>query len=399
MCQQILTDSIKDFIREHAEADPSEIALKASRLPDIPANWVAQQIKGRQKAKSKLPSWFKNEDILFPPSISMEQCTSEVIAAFKCNLFQGQTVADLTGGFGIDCFHLAQSFDRVVYIERDKELSKTAARNFATLGVEHKIEIISGSSIEWLRTIQEPLDLIYVDPARRNSKGDKVSELESCEPNVLEHWDLLQSKAKQIAIKASPGLDIQLAIAQLKNVSKAYVLSHKNECKELLFICSSEAEKSPIIHCVDLLDDKSEYYSKFDFTFEKEHGLQVQPAEVLQFLYEPNAAIMKGGGFKSVARKYGLYPLHPRTRLYTSDDQLKDFPGRVFEIEGQFPINRKELKEVFPNNKANIISRNCGLTPSELKKKLKLTDGGPAYAIATTLSNNKRAILKCSRLK
>lgn len=398
MIKEYLIDSIKAFIRDHAEAKPSDVALKASRLPGIPAAWVAQQIKGRQKVKEKLPLWYANESIVFPPSISLEQCTSEVVARYKHALYSGTNAVDLTGGFGVDSYFLSKSFDRVTYIERNGELAEIAAANFATLGVQRKVATVSADSIDWLTQSTDHFDVAYVDPARRDAKGDKVSDFESCEPNILESWGILSEKSEKIVVKSSPGLDIQRGVEQLSNVSKVYVFSHKNECKELLFICPKGFTGEPAIHCIDFFGD-ADAFVQFDFTFEQERSIKIDCSEPLTYLYEPNASIMKGGGFKSIATQFELAPLHPRTRLYTSEHRLDDFPGRIFEIEGCYSINRKELKNAFPNDQANVVSRNCSLTPDELKKKLKLKDGGDYYAIGTTLMNDNRALLKCLRIQ
>ncbi len=391
-----LEPRIKAFIAEHRHDDPGELMLKAKTFPDVPIEFVARQIKGWQRIQKKLPTWSSNDAILYPSSLSLEQCSSERTAAYKASLVRGEIAADLTGGFGVDAFYLSRSFSQVYYVERDEELASIAKANFQVLGVEDRVTVINDDGVKWLNHFEGSLDLVYVDPARRDVRSLKVSALELCEPNILDTQSLIFGKASFLLLKASPGLDIDKAVQDLENVSEVHVVSVEGECKELLFLNGSDGKSEPSISCLNLQEESP--LNPFRFARSEEKRLPYRCGPPRNYLYEPNASIMKAGAFKSVASAFGLDMLHPRTRIYTSDTLRSDFPGRVFRVEGSCSMNEKAARVLFPEGIANVASRNSGLTSYELKRKLKLRDGGDIFAVGVSLERGERRIFRCSRL-
>lgn len=392
-----LSDNVKRFIRENAHMGAQRIALQASRYPDLPIAFIAQQVKGRAQVEKKLPTWHANEDIVFPSSLSLEQCTSEQVARFKSLLADGGSGIDITGGFGVDSFFLAQRLDRMTYVERNAELAAIAEANFKTFGAGDVVSSFSGDGLAYLTNSHETHDLVYVDPARRDSRGLKVSALGACEPDIVANWEMLLAKGKQVLVKTSPGLDIEQALRELSHVAAVYVIATGSECRELLFQAHCDYEEETVIHCVDLDDDGPD--ATFSFLLSDEKQREVNCIDVGKYLYEPNAALMKAGPFKLIAARMNCPAVHPRSRFFSSNSLRREFPGRVFEILDAMPLSRKAAKRSFPEGKANVISRNCGLTADELRRKLKLADGGEIYAIGTRLANETRRVFRCRRLK
>ncbi|EDY81564.1 hypothetical protein VDG1235_1182 [Verrucomicrobiia bacterium DG1235] len=390
----MLSPEIKEFIAKNAKRAPEQLALLAGKYPELPMPFIAQQVKGRARMRSKLPSWHGNEDVVFPKSLALEQCTSEAVARLHGELAgRGIAAFDMTGGFGVDARFVAEGFDRLIYCERDRELAEIAASNFQTFGLGEKVETACGDGLELLRSYEGGLDLIFVDPARRDSRQFKVSELEGCEPNILEIWDELLDRAERVAVKVSPGLDVSSVLADLSGIESLYVISLENDCKELFFIARKGFEGEARIHSVNIRKDGSRDELSFHLSEEKESdGDYAAPGK---YLYEPNASIMKAGAFKTVSEKWGLSALNPRTRLYGSDELIADFQGRVYEIIDQVPIGAKETKRLFPKKKANVISRNSGMSAEELRKKLGLKEGGDLFAIGAAVTGVGRRLYAC----
>ncbi|MBC2605726.1 class I SAM-dependent methyltransferase [Pelagicoccus albus] len=393
----MLTKEIKKFIADHAKHSPEQLALLAGKYPDLPMPFIAQQVKGRARMRSKLPSWHENPDIVFPQSLSLEQCTSELVARYRSTLLEGNTAFDLTGGFGVDGRFLAERFERYFYNERDEELAKVAESNFAVFGLAEKVACSVGDGLEALRAHTGELDLIYVDPARRDQRSFKVSALVSCEPNILETWDEMLGRAKQVAVKTSPGLDLSSVLNDLHSIESIYVISVENDCKELFLKARKGFEGEATIHCVNLRKGGGVDELSFKLSDEKEADGEFAPPG--KYLLEPNASIMKAGGFKSVSKKWGLKALNPRTRLYGADEIVEDFQGRVFEILEDTSIGGKEAKKLFPKKKANVISRNSGMTAEELRKKLGLKEGGELFAIGAAVTGVGRRLYSCRLVK
>ena len=390
----MLDNATIEFIAQHREEDVRTLALQAGRYPTVEMREAVTQIEGWQHAREKLPEWAAVEGIIYPPKISMEQCSSEKTAKYKAGLIEGKMFADLTGGFGIDFSYMARGFGEAFYIERNKNLCDVATANFSRLGLDH-VKVLNGNSEELFGTLPH-LDWIFVDPARRDSDGRKVVALSDCEPNVVE-LDLL-SKADKAMIKCSPMLDITMACRQLKNVSAVHIISVNNECKELLIILNSGNFTGITTHCVNILKDGTTQV--FSFTQDEEETACVSYcSEVGKYLYEPNASIQKAGCPKSLGAHYHVDKLHPNSHLYTSIEHVHDFPGRTFEIVEVLGFSKADIKMVQSLGKANITVRNFPENVQLLRKRLKLADGGENYIFATTLNDGSKALIVCKKVE
>lgn len=387
MIYQLASPEVQAFIRAHLAEDPASLMLKKDQYPDLPMRAVVEQIASKQKAKHKLPSWYQQEGILFPPALSMEQASSERTATYKASLVKGKSMVDLTGGFGIDCYFLSKSFQRGIYVERQEQLTQIASHNYKVLGAN--VEVVHAQSEDYLAKL-EPVDLIYLDPARRDDHNKKVVLLEDYAPNVLELMPLLQQKSKQVLLKVSPLLDIKLAIEQLSHVAAVHVVAVQNEVKELLFLLDYKAENEPTIHCVNFSKTETQHY---EFSFNEEELREAIIGDYSNFLYEPNASILKAGAFKSITEKFGLKKLHANTHLYTSEVPVVDFPGRLFKVKSEISLNKKYLKKTIPDLKANITVRNYPQSVAQIRKKTGLKEGGANYVLAFTGLNGPTALL------
>ena len=388
----MLDDATIEFIAQHREEDVRTLALQAGRYPTVDMREAVTQIEGWQHAREKLPEWAAVEGIIYPPKISMEQCSSEKTAKYKAGLVAGKMFADLTGGFGIDFSYMARGFGEAFYIERNENLCNIATANFSRLGLDH-VKVLNGNSEELFGTLPR-LDWIFVDPARRDSDGRKVVALSDCEPNVVE-LDLL-SKADKAMIKCSPMLDITLACRQLGSVSSVHIISVNNECKELLIILNSGNFSGITTQCVNILKDGG--MQTFSFTQEEEDLASISYcSEVGKYLYEPNASIQKAGCPKSLGAHYHVDKLHPNSHLYTSIEHVHDFPGRTFEIVEVLGFSKADIKRVQSLGKANITVRNFPENVQLLRKRLKLADGGENYIFATTLKDSSKALIVCKK--
>lgn len=392
------------FIREHSSDDVRALALQAKKYPDIDMPTAITQIAGRQVAAEKIPSWREMEEIWYPKHLSLEQCSSETTARYKARLFQGDSLTDLTGGFGIDCSFLAAGFKSATYVERQEELCEIAAHNFPILNLSH-INVRNEDGVAYLQTMS-PVDCIFLDPARRNEHGGKTVAISDCEPDVAGLEELLLSKAKRIMVKLSPMLDLSLALKELKHTQEVHILSVNNECKELLLLLGQEAptEQAPPeeipIRCANLFTKGAQEEQHFAFTREQEQHSQCTYTDSLgDYLYEPNASLLKAGAFRSVAAAYSVRKLHPNSHLYTSDTFIENFPGRIFRIVNQCSFNRKEAKESLADlKKANVTVRNFPATVAELRKRLHLTEGGDTYLFASTLNDGRKVIIRCEKV-
>lgn len=382
------------FIVEQRDADVKRLALQSHRYPDVDMRFALTQIEAWQHAATKLPEWAATEGIIYPGRISMEQCSSQPTALYKASLVHGETFADLTGGFGIDCSYISRRFAKGFYIERNTELCAIARHNFALLGLHH-IEVINNNSEEAVSKVGK-VDWIYLDPARRDGAGKKVVALDDCEPDIVALRPALLKCADRIMVKCSPMLDITAACRQLRTVSDIHIVSVNNECKELLFIITAEECSNPAIHCINIKGGGRE-----EFTFRSgETHTNSYAATVGKYLYEPNASIQKAGCPASICSAYGVEKLHRNSNLYTSDNLASAFPGRIFEIATVSGFSKNEIKECIGDlKKANITVRNFPETVQQLRKKLKLGDGGDIYLFATTFADERKVLVKCEKLK
>ncbi len=383
------------FLHKHWDDDPAALALMASRYPDVNMLWVAQQVRGRQKAKEKLPTWYANKHLVYPPSLSMEQCSSEVAAVYKAELCKGSTLLDVTGGFGVDTAFMSAGFERSVYVERNAELAAIVKHNFYALGL-NSIEVQTGDALDFISQPEE-LDCLYIDPARRKPDAHKAVLLSDCEPDIVALKPRLLSKAKRVIVKLSPLFDITELLRFFPQAESVHVVAVDNECKELLLVLDREQHTPPDIVCVNILKTGSRQL--FPFKMEEEQALAFNVVDApLAYLYEPNAAVQKSGGFKSCAACFGLQLMHPNSRLYTSAKRVDNFVGRKFKVNSIIPFSKQGLKDGLRDiEKANITVRNFPMTVAELRKKLKLQEGGEVYLFATTLSNEQRVLIRCCK--
>ncbi|NDV80650.1 class I SAM-dependent methyltransferase [Bacteroides sp. 51] len=378
------------FIRDHQHDDVRTLALQAKKYPGMDMPFIINQIAGRQTAEHKIPSWYATEGIIYPVHLSLEQCSSELTAQYKASLFSGETLIDLTGGFGIDCAFLSAGFKYATYIERQTELCHIATHNFNLLGLHHII-VSNKDSVEALNETS-PVDCIFIDPARRNEHGGKTVLISDCEPDVEALEELLLRKASRVMIKLSPMLDLSLALRALKHTTEVHVISVQNECKELLLILEN-ADKDASIHCVNFTHKGTQ---TFAFTHNEEaSAITPYTNQVATYLYEPNASILKAGAFRAVASRFGLKKLHRNSHLYTSDQKVENFPGRCFEVLAIGSVKDKTLLAGL--SQANITVRNFPMSVAELRKRTKLKDGGEVYLFATTLNDDKKVLIKCKR--
>jgi 16S rRNA G966 N2-methylase RsmD len=383
------------FIQKHANQDPAALMLQAHRYPHLPVAELVQQIQGRQKALLKLPEWVNNPNILFPPTLSVEQSSSEITARFKASLVSGQLLVDLTGGFGVDSYIFSKKFKQVTYVERNPQLVDIVGHNFQRLGARN-VNYHLAEAGDFLQAFAGEADCFYLDPARRDTANQKVHRLEDCEPDVLRLLPLLLQKSRSILLKTSPMLDIDQAIRSLRQVQAVWVVAVENECKEVLYLLQPGKENpDPDIHAVNLLREGQQV--TFSLRKGEEETLQPTYSDPLAYIYEPNAAILKAGGFKSVAKTFDLYKLHPSSHLYTSAELRSDFPGRIFQCQAVSRYDKKELRARVPNQKANITVRNFPDPVAAIRKKTGIKEGGDIYLFATTDRYQKLIVLVCEK--
>ena len=386
-----LNDTTRQFIRENLNADVPTLALKKAPV-GTDVSLALRQIAARQLLQKKVPQWAENEDLLFPVHLSIEQCSSEAAARYKAGLLEGQTFADLTGGLGVDTYYISQHFQQTEYVERQAELCDLARHNFEVLNAEVKV---------WNETAEEylehckPKDCLFIDPARRDEHDRKTVSIADCTPDVSALQDFLLQKAGKVMIKLSPMLDINKALEDLRHVKEVHVVAVANECKELDFILERSFEGTPQFICVNLLTAQPE----LRFMQEEELRCPGRLADgVMKYLYEPNPAVMKAGCFKLLAERLGVFKLHKNSNLYTSEQLVSDFPGRIFEVEGWAPYNKKVKQGLLHDvEKASIAVRNFPLSVAELRKVLKINDGDAIYLFATTLKGEQKVIIRTKK--
>lgn len=390
MIKALLQQEAQEFIRDHENDDPATLMLQAKKHVALPMREIVAQIVARQKAKYKIPFWYATDGLLFPPPLSLEQCSSELTAIYKQQLVAGNKMVDLTGGMGIDTYFLSQNFQKTEYVEQQEPLVKLAKHNFSVLGAS-SIKTHYTSADQFLEACDSDFDLIYIDPARRDLNQNKVFRLSDCEPDMVAVLPAILKRANVALIKVSPLLDIKGAIRDLGGVNAVHVVAVKGEVKELLFLIDGALRSNdPIIHCVNILKDE---LSQFNFSFSSEEELHRAYGVPRQYVYEPNASILKGGGFKSIAEKFDLIKLHPNTHLYTSDALNMDFPGRIFKNLESISLSKKTLKKKLKTLQANITVRNYPLTVEQIRKKSGLKEGGENFIFGFTDLESPKLIL------
>lgn len=418
----IMNDETREFVAMHRNEDVRELALKAKRVEGLDLPLALDQIAGWQIARKKLPQWASCEGIVYPPHISMEQCSSQFTAQYKSEIAQTllapaatvrarvsdsgesdtlvakRAMVDLTGGFGVDFSYLARGFSQATYVERQRHLCDLAEHNMAALGLD-QARIVCGDGVEYLRQM-DPVDLIYVDPARRDEHGARTYAIEDCTPNVLELRDLLLAKSQCTLVKLSPMLDWRKAVADFDGaVREVHIVATGNECKELLLVLGQQVHEEPSaprVFCVN--DNQRIDYDSAAYTQGLRIGGKPLP-EAKNYLYEPNASIMKAGCFDLVEERFGVTQVGPSSHLFVSATPVADFPGRGFAIEAIGGMNKKDIKRLLNGTKqANIAVRNFPLTAPQLRKKLKLADGGPVYLFGTTMQGCDHVLLRTSKI-
>lgn len=384
-------------MQDHLHEDPAQLLLKHHKHAHIDIKLAAGQIAARQKAKQKLPSWYSIPEVIFPPALSLEQCSSELTATFKSRLVSGKSFCDLTGGFGVDTFFLGERFEKVVYIERQEGLAEIAKANFATLSdTPQKFIVIQGDSMAFLSAHQEPFDWIYADPARRGSQNQKLYKLSDCEPDVVQYWHTMAEKSSGILIKASPLLDIKEALKELPAIAAVHIVAVKNEVKEILLVAEKSANTPAKITAWNLSGDHEEHFA-FDFEEEEKAIPQVGMPE--KYLILPSASILKAGAFNVFSERFGLKKLHQNTHLYTSSELPANLPARIFEIISEAKMDKKILKRAFPAGLVNVLTRNYPQKPEVIKQKFKLKDGGEDFLVACTLLDGTPKAYHCKRVQ
>ena len=387
----------RQFIESHLNDDVRQLAL--SKFPDDVDKMLAlNQIEARQILSKKVPSWASNPDLLFPKHLSLEQCSSELTAKYKASLVEnGDVFVDLTGGLGIDSYFLSEKFKTSYYVECQKELCNLAEHNFAVLG--RKITIVNFDAETFLNQNLK-FDLVYIDPARRDIYNRKMVSLHDCTPDVV---DLVETHGRAslhgatMMIKLSPMLDISMIINELPNIAEIHIVAVKNECKEVLVLLRPDYNGEIMIHCVDL----SPVGKRHAFSLRDEQSaIPTFATTIKKYLYEPNAAIMKAGAFKLVSQRFGIDKLHINSHLYTSDNLIPDFPGRVFEVVGSAPFSKKIKKELLKDvTEASVAVRNFPLSANELRKSLNLKESDENFVFGTTMMGEKKVVIYCKKHK
>jgi THUMP domain-like/Conserved hypothetical protein 95 len=387
----LLSPKIQNFIIEKTNSDSSKLAFQKNPFPEIDFKIVINQIECRKKSKEKLPTWFNTPNIIYPSKISVEQTSSETTAKYKAALVSGENLIDLSGGFGVDDYYFSKKINHVTHCEINADLTEIVAHNMEQLKVSN-ITCIEGDSRETLLNLNKKFNWIYVDPSRRNDLKGKVFLLKDCLPNVPEEQEFYYNFSNNILIKTAPILDISSGIAELKNVKTIHIVAVDNEVKELLWEIEKNFSDEITIKTINFNKDKLE---NFDFKLNSDvvttYGLPKK------YLYEPNSAIMKSGGFTEIGNRYSLDKLHQHSHLYTSDDWI-EFPGRVFEIQKMIHYSKVEMKSNLENTKANITTRNFPDNVEIIRKKWKIKDGGNDYCFFTTDKNDNKIVLICTKI-
>jgi hypothetical protein len=387
-----------DFIREHAEADVRQLALQGTKNPEVDLTFALEQIAGRQKAKTKLPTWAATDGIIYPPHLSMEQCSSEQTARYKANIAgKGALMVDLTAGFGVDMAFVSPNYRRAIHVEQQTSLCAISSENFKLLGLNH-IEVVCADGVDYLHQLDHA-DLIFLDPARRDNHGGRTYGIADCTPNVLELRDELLQKADRVMLKLSPMLDWRKAVEDLGHVNEVHIVSVDNECKELLLILSKE-EKPLKLFCVN--NDQVFEGDQGDWLNERSIAeIRVPvPMSSQAYLFEPNASIMKAGCFALLEQRFKVAQVDKNSHLFVSDSDISNFPGRRFLIEKTTSMNKRELKAALAGiDKANITVRNFPMSVAELRKRLKLKEGGDLYLFATTIAGHQHQLFLCRKIE
>jgi len=388
----ILDPEVSKFIKENQKRDLPSIILKGSPFEDVTIQELAVQIKGLQVAEKKFPEFYNHNDIIYPPKLNLEQTSSEITAKYKASLIKGSYGIDLTGGLGIDTYFISKKFQDFQYCELNANLAVIAQHNFNVLKADN-ISVNTGDGITILKNSKKRFEWVYCDPARRNEHGGKVFRFEDCEPNIPENLDIIFEHSDNLMVKSSPILDITAGFIELKFVKEVHIVAGRNEVKELLWILEKGFDGTPKIKTINFEKD-----SVHEFSGEVENSSgSIEFGLPDNYLYEPNAAIMKSGLFELLAARTKTKKLHQHSHLYTSRD-ITPFPGRIFKISDIKEYKPSYLKKNFKSKKANITTRNFPETVEDIRKKLKIKDGGRDYIFFTTNMKDEKIVIFCKKV-
>jgi len=384
----LLHTDVQEFIRSY-EGSLSDLAFAGSPFKSVTVLELIQQIEGRNRTKKKLPTWYRTKNILYPPKLNLEQTSSEITAEYKASLIEGKSLADISGGFGVDSFYFAQTVNSVHHFEINTSLSEVVAHNFNQLE-RTNITCFATDGLQAIR--KQAYDVIYADPSRRHDEKGKVYFLSDCVPNIPVNVGLLRKQSKILLLKTAPMLDISVGIKELGAVTAIHIVAIDNEVKELLWVISDMASETPVVNTVNVKKQETE---QFSFTLG-------EPAEATyeapsRFLYEPNAAIMKSGAFDTVSGAFKIKKLHKHTHLYTSES-LREFPGRRFFIKDVVPYSKKEMRKAMKFDKANVATRNFPESVAIIRNKWKLKEGGDRYLFFSIIKNEEKVMLVCEKI-
>ena len=428
-----------EFVKQFRESDPRKLALQASRYPDVDMPYALNQIQGWQTALRKLPSWAACDGVVYPPHLNMEQCSSEPTARYKQQVARRwaeripnasrTSMTDLTGGFGVDFSFTSRCFDCATYVERNASLCEVVGANLPRLGIRHAQ--VKCAEAEAVLEQLEPQAMIFLDPARRDEHGTKTVLIADCTPDVSQLLPSLMQKSQFVMLKLSPMLDWHKAIVDLNGkVREVHIVSADGECKELLLVLVPDGKPEVQVFCVDIQSrpDSEGQYPRSEFVYSIGGEAEPQPTNSTfniqnsklpsatnltlniehltlninnsTFLYEPNASVMKAGCFDEIARAFGISAISPNSHLFLSDRETDGFPGRTFAIDAVTTMNKRQLRQTLSGMKqANIAVRNFPLSVAELRKRLKLSDGGDTYIFATTTSEGDHILMLTHKTK
>ena len=388
----LLNPKIQEFINDHLDTNVAKLALRKNPFPETEWIIILNQIEAKSKSKHKLPTWFASKNIFYPSKISLEQTSSEKTASYKSEIVSGESLIDLTGGFGVDAYYFAKKMTNVTHCEINAELSQMVKHNLKQLNVTN-ITCITGNSFEILTKQNSKYDWIYIDPSRRTEDKGKVFMLKDCLPNVPEHLDVLFKYSDRILIKTAPLLDISAGLSELTNVKNIHIVAVENEVKELLWEVHKDYSGKTVLKTINLLKKKRD-----TFEFVRNENTEIPKYGLPQnYLYEPNNAIMKSGGFDEIGTFYKLKKLHKHSHLY-SGSEIIDFPGRIFEIENTFQYHKINMKNFCEGQQFNITIRNFPETVENIRKKWKIKEGGNQYCFFTTDENDNKIVLICNKI-
>ena len=406
-----INDNFFTFIEEHEDDDVEKLRLKRFRNHDFDTSFAITQIECRKKIRKKLPEIYGKKRFLFPSVLSTEQCTSEVVAKYHATIIgEVDSFLDMTGGLCIDDYYIADNVKELLSIEKNEHTADISRYNMSEM--RKNISVISGDSAEYLRGDVRRYDAIYIDPARRGVNQSRMFGLSDCEPNIIPLLSLIKSHTDVLYVKASPMLDITQMLREVSDVTDIWVISLRNECKELFFKLdfalnkrftieesADNIYKSPKVHCINFVDENTMQELNYSYLRDKTTSDIIISDCVKQYIYEPNASIMKANAFGEVCSRYKVDKVAVNSHLFTSGELVHDFPGRIFQVEDVIPFKDNLLKKALKGIKRiNVSVRNFKLTAEQLKKRLKVCDGGSKYLFGTTDAGGEMKVLLCSKI-